>query len=83
MQQEIPACETVKFVCPAPKCGAKNEHSILSSKGNAGDELIFICRKCEREIQVSRPHDDRAIIVPGINKPEHVGLLDAHGRKLG
>lgn len=81
-QQRVPACETVKYVCPAPKCGAKNEHSILSAKGNAGEELIFTCRKCGREIQVSRPLDQPTIIVPGINKPEHVGLVGLDGRPL-
>lgn len=82
MEQEMPACETVKFVCPAPKCGAKNELSIIAAKGNAGQELIFLCRKCNREIQVSKPLEQPAIIVPGINKPEHVGLVGPDGRPL-
>lgn len=82
MEQRVPACETVKFDCPAPKCGVKNEQSILSSKGNAGEELIFHCRKCKREIQVSKPVDAPSIIIPGIEKAKPFGLVGPDGRPL-
>jgi DNA-directed RNA polymerase subunit M/transcription elongation factor TFIIS len=82
MQQDMPACETVIFKCPAPKCGAKNEQSVLRSKGAAGESLSFECRKCGREIEVSKPAEQPKIIVPGIEKPKHMGLVGADGRPL-
>ena len=83
MEQKIPACETVIFKCPFPACGKKNEHSVISAKGAIGDVLSFICRKCGREIEVTKPTPKGpAIIVPGIETTKPFGLVDARGMPL-
>lgn len=80
-EQLMPACETVKFVCPVSKCGAKNETAITSSIDIVDDEIIFQCRKCGRNIQVSRPPDEHSIIVPGTERP-YTGIVGADGRPI-
>lgn len=84
LQQQIPACESVRFVCPAPTCKKKNDQSVLSAKGTAGQYLSFICAKCKREIEVCKPPEDlnKIVLAGQMEKAEHKGLVGINGQPL-
>jgi predicted RNA-binding Zn-ribbon protein involved in translation (DUF1610 family) len=83
MQRHVPACEAVIFICPASRCGKRNEQSILRAKASIGETLSFTCAKCGREIEVSKPKPKlQAIVVPGIEKAKPFGLVDPSGRPI-
>jgi hypothetical protein len=83
MQQRVPECQSVIFICPARGCGKKNNQSILNARAAAGDTLSFNCCRCGREIEVSKPAPERpGIIVPGITAPKPMSLVGLDGQPL-
>jgi predicted RNA-binding Zn-ribbon protein involved in translation (DUF1610 family) len=77
-KERQPGSDYVVFCCP--DCGKRNRQSMYQVKGKAGESLSFKCNGCRREVEVSKPQE--AIIVPGINIPEHTGLYGPNDKPL-
>ena len=79
--QKVKGMDYVVFNCPG--CRARNKQAVILAKGVAGEDLAFICNRCCREIEVSKPsHPVPEIIVPGAPaKPS--GLVGPTGQPLG